>query len=99
MPFNLGFGELLVVMVVALLVFGGRLPQMGKSLGQGLRQFKKGLSDTPDDDDASEEDRPSGNGTRAEEDEGGGAAGLLEAPEEAMTTEPDAEATPRSPAP
>ena len=43
MPFNLGFGEVLVVLVVALIVFGGRLPQVGNSLGRGLREFRKGL--------------------------------------------------------
>jgi TatA/E family protein of Tat protein translocase len=44
MPLNLGLGEILVVLVVALLVFGGRLPQIGRSLGRGLVEFKKGLS-------------------------------------------------------
>ena len=44
MPLNLGIGEILVVLVVALLVFGGRLPQIGRSLGRGLVEFKKGLS-------------------------------------------------------
>ena len=38
---NIGPTEIIVVLVIALLVFGpGRLPQMGRSLGHGLREFK-----------------------------------------------------------
>ncbi len=47
MPFNLGMGEILVVLVVALLVFGGRLPQVGRSLGRGLSEFRRGLKGLP----------------------------------------------------
>jgi sec-independent protein translocase protein TatA len=43
MPLNLGLGEILVILVVALLVFGGRLPQVGRSLGRGFTEFRKGL--------------------------------------------------------
>lgn len=43
MPLNLGLGEVLVILVVALLVFGGKLPQVGRSLGRGLSEFRKGL--------------------------------------------------------
>jgi len=48
MPFNIGFGELLLVLIVALLVFGGRLPEVGRSLGKGLMEFKKGLQGVKD---------------------------------------------------
>jgi sec-independent protein translocase protein TatA len=48
MPFNIGFGELLLVLIVALLVFGGRLPEVGRSLGKGLVEFKKGLQGVKD---------------------------------------------------
>ena len=48
MPFNIGMGELLLVLIVALLVFGGRLPEMGRSLGKGLTEFKKGLKGVKD---------------------------------------------------
>ena len=43
---NLTLGHLLVVFVVVVLVFGAkRLPEMGQSLGKGIRAFKSGLSD------------------------------------------------------
>ncbi|MFL5247236.1 MAG: twin-arginine translocase TatA/TatE family subunit [Myxococcales bacterium] len=43
---RLGFGEILVVLVLALLFFGpSKLPQLGASLGQALRGFKKGLNE------------------------------------------------------
>jgi sec-independent protein translocase protein TatA len=48
---RLGFGEILVVLVLALLFFGpSKLPQLGSSLGQALRGFKKGLNELNSDD-------------------------------------------------
>ena len=39
---NIGFPEILMVLVVALIVFGPRkLPELGKSLGAGLREFRR----------------------------------------------------------
>ena len=39
---QLGFSEMLVIFIVALLVFGPKkLPELGKSLGKGIREFKK----------------------------------------------------------
>ncbi len=39
---NIGFPELVVIFVVALLVFGPRkLPELGKTLGKGLAEFKR----------------------------------------------------------
>jgi sec-independent protein translocase protein TatA len=44
MPFNVGPGELLIVLVIALLLLGPkRLPDAGRALGAGLRNFKSGL--------------------------------------------------------
>lgn len=41
---NIGLGELLVILVIILVVFGAkRLPEIGKSLGEGLREFKKAV--------------------------------------------------------
>lgn len=49
---NLGPGEILVILLVALIVFGPRkLPELGKSLGAGLREFRRttqGLKDELD---------------------------------------------------
>ncbi len=39
---QLGFSEMLVIFIVALLVFGPKkLPELGKSLGKGIREFRK----------------------------------------------------------
>ena len=43
---NIGFPELIVIFVVALLVFGPkRLPELGRSLGRGLSEFRRASSD------------------------------------------------------
>jgi len=42
--FGIGVPELLVILVVALIIFGpGRLPEIGGALGKGIRDFKKGF--------------------------------------------------------
>ena len=46
---NLGFTEIMLIMVVVLLLFGAkRLPEVGASIGKGIREFKRSLSDTQD---------------------------------------------------
>lgn len=45
---NLGWPELVILGVIALLIFGRRLPEVGRSLGKGIVEFKKGLQDTGD---------------------------------------------------
>lgn len=42
---QLGLLEMLIVMGVAVLLFGKRLPEVGRSLGRGIIEFKKGLGD------------------------------------------------------
>ena len=53
MPFNVGPMELVIVLVIALIVLGPkRLPEAGRSIGKGMREFKDSLSgDSRDDDD------------------------------------------------
>jgi len=45
----IGTQELLIILVLALLMFGGRLPEVAKSLGKSVNQFKRGLREVDDD--------------------------------------------------
>ncbi|MEE9198293.1 MAG: twin-arginine translocase TatA/TatE family subunit [Dehalococcoidia bacterium] len=46
MPFGIGPGELVIVLVIVLILFGvGRLPEIGGALGKGIREFRKGSSE------------------------------------------------------
>lgn len=43
---NLGFGEILAILAVVLLLFGAkRLPEIGASMGKGIREFKRSISE------------------------------------------------------
>jgi sec-independent protein translocase protein TatA len=45
MPFGISIWELLILLVVLLLIFGARrLPEMGRSLGKGMREFKDAVT-------------------------------------------------------
>ncbi len=47
--------ELIIILVIVLLLFGGKkLPEMARSLGRSSKEFKKGLSETPEEDDKTE---------------------------------------------
>ena len=59
---NIGPMEIAIVAIIALIIFGPkRLPELGKSLGDGMREFKASISgenDDEDDDDDDEDDIP-----------------------------------------
>jgi sec-independent protein translocase protein TatA len=51
MPFGVSVWELLILLLVILLVFGPkRLPEMGRQLGKGMREFKDSVTGKDDDD-------------------------------------------------
>ena len=56
MPFGIGPLELIIVLVIILVIFGPkRLPGVGKSLGQGMREFKDSITGKDKDDDEATE--------------------------------------------
>lgn len=59
---NLGPLELLIIFAVLLLLFGRRLPEVGKSLGKGIVEFKKGISGVEDDANRAAQQPPPGSG-------------------------------------
>ncbi len=50
---GLNFSELIVILVIVLILFGpGKLPDIGRALGRGIREFKKAQKEALDGDDA-----------------------------------------------
>ena len=46
---TMGIPELLIILVIVVLLFGAsRLPQLGRSLGEGIRFFRQGIKETTD---------------------------------------------------
>jgi sec-independent protein translocase protein TatA len=58
MPFGIGIWELVILMVLLLLVFGAkRLPEMGRSIGHGMREFKDAVTGKEESESESEPER------------------------------------------
>ena len=57
--FGLGYQELLLILVIVLILFGAqRLPDLAKSLGSSVKEFKKGVSEITKDDTAATTSTP-----------------------------------------
>jgi len=54
--FGLGLGELLIILVIVLVLFSRRLPDLGEGLGKSIKKFRKALSD-PDEIDVTPKDK------------------------------------------
>ncbi|MXW99725.1 MAG: twin-arginine translocase TatA/TatE family subunit [Acidimicrobiaceae bacterium] len=68
---NIGAPELLIILVLVLLVFGGaKLPKLARSLGQAQREFKDGLTES-----AKEADASGGSQASGGDNSGGGPTG------------------------
>jgi sec-independent protein translocase protein TatA len=59
MPFGIAWWEILLILLLVLLVFGPkRLPEMGRSLGRGFREFKESITGQTKDDEVAERELP-----------------------------------------
>lgn len=56
---RMGFGEILVILIVVLLIFGAnKIPQLGDALGKGIRNFKKATREEDDSIDVTPKGQP-----------------------------------------
>lgn len=57
---NIGFPELVVILGLALIIFGpGKLPDVGRALGKSIKEFKRATTEALDDDSPEEKDKDS----------------------------------------
>jgi sec-independent protein translocase protein TatA len=57
--FGLGFQEILLILFIALILFGAaRLPEVGKALGKTIREFKKAMQPEEKDDESQKDGQP-----------------------------------------
>ncbi|HEY8891280.1 MAG TPA: twin-arginine translocase TatA/TatE family subunit [Clostridium sp.] len=64
---RIGFPELAIILVIALIIFGpGKLPSLGKSVGETIKEFKKASSELMNDNKAEAKEEVKGAETKAE---------------------------------
>ena len=62
--FGLGYQELLIILVIVLILFGAnRLPELARSLGSSVKEFKKGVNEAKTEDTAAATKKPEENKT------------------------------------
>lgn len=62
--FGLGYQELLIILVIVLILFGAnRLPELARSLGSSVKEFKKGVNEVKAEDNAAAAKKPEENKT------------------------------------
>ena len=55
---NLGMGELIIILIIILLLFGAKkIPDLMKGLGRGVRSFKEGMNEVKNDIEAPDDDK------------------------------------------
>lgn len=55
---GIGASELILILIIALILFGpGKLPEIGKALGRGVRDFKDALNGVTEDDKSKDKDK------------------------------------------
>lgn len=68
---GLGYTELIIIAIVAVLLFGKRLPELGRTLGKGLVSFRKGMNEMKSEfNSAMEDSEPEQSKDKAEEIDG-----------------------------
>lgn len=89
---NLGFGEIIVIILVALLVFGpSKLPEVGRTVGKSLREFRRATSNLKAEFEQDLEEPPRTPPRRRRPPMTGNGAEQADADSEEETTEPRAE--------